>query len=292
MKAHSPLQKQQERRPAQTQPRQPGREHRMEPEPVAILDSYRGSGKLEGKAALITGGDSGIGRSVAVHFAREGADVAILYLEEDKDARKTGDLIEREGRRSLLIRGDVGDPGFCQEAVARVLDQFGKLDIVVNNAAEQHVREAIGEITPDQLERTFRTNLFAAFYVVQAAAPHLKEGDSILITTSVTAYEGHETLVDYAATKGALTTFARSLAMQLAPRKIRVNAVAPGPIWTPLIPATFPGQKVKTFGSDTLLQRAGQPCEVGPSYVFLASEDASYITGETIHVNGGRFLTS
>ncbi len=286
------LSKQQEDRPPQPQPRQPGREHEMDPRPVVIRSSYRGSGKLEGKVAIITGGDSGIGRSAAVHFAREGADVAVLFLDEERDARDTRSMVEAEKRRCVLIGGDIADPAFCTRAVNQVIDELGSLHILVSNAAEQHANPDITEITPEQIERTFRTNIFGAFFITQAALRQMPDGGCILITTSVTAYEGHETLVDYAATKGALTTLTRSLATQLAPRRIRVNAVAPGPIWTPLIPASFPGEKVQSFGADTLMGRAGQPCEVGPAYVFLASEDSSYITGETIHINGGRFVTS
>lgn len=236
---------------------------------------------------MITGGDSGIGRAVAIAFAREGADVAVLYLNEHKDAEETKRLVEQEGRRCLTIAGDVGQERFCQEAVERVVREFRRLDILVNNAAEQHPQESIEKITADQLERTFRTNIFSMFFLTKAVLPHLKEGSAIVNTTSVTAYKGSPTLLDYSSTKGAIVAFTRSLSQALAERKIRVNGVAPGPIWTPLIPSTFPEEKVETFGSNVPLKRAGQPEEVAPSYVFLASDDASYMTGQILHPNGG-----
>jgi NAD(P)-dependent dehydrogenase (short-subunit alcohol dehydrogenase family) len=276
--------------PAQKQDRQPGIESEMTPQPQDRAESYRGSGKLEGKVALVTGGDSGIGRAVAIHFAKEGADVAIVYLDEHDDAEQTQTLIERAGRSAILIPGDVGDSGFCNDAVARTIKSFGKLDILVNNAAEQHLAERLEEIDDEQLERTFRTNIFGYFFMARAALPHLKEGAAVVNTTSVTAYRGSPALVDYSSTKGAITSFTRSLAMQLAKRGIRVNAVAPGPIWTPLIPATFPPDKVEKFGTDETLGRPGQPDEVAPSYVFLASKDASYMTGQVLHPNGGEVI--
>lgn len=274
----------------QTQSSQPGIEEIMTPAPIFIRENYRGSGKLQGKSALITGGDSGIGRAVAVHFAREGADVAIVYLEEDQDAQETKSLVEAEGTRCLLIAGDVRDEAFCKEAVTRTVSEFGKLNVLVNNAAEQHPKEDIREITADQLQATFSTNIFAFFYFAQAALEHLHEGDAIINTTSVTAYHGSPALLDYSSTKGAIVAFTRSLAGSLADKKIQVNAVAPGPIWTPLIPATFDAEKVEKFGKDTPLKRPGQPAEVAPCFVFLACEDASYMSGQVLHPNGGQVV--
>jgi len=274
----------------QTQDKQPGIEEKMSPEPVVIRENYRGSGKLDGKVALITGGDSGIGRSVAVHFAREGADVAIVYLSEDQDASETKRLVEAEGKRCLLIPGDVRQQEVCQEAVGKVIREFGKLNVLVNNAAEQHPKENIEEISSAQLTNTFSTNIFSFFYFTQAALPHLHEGDSIINTTSITAYHGSPGLLDYSSTKGAITSFTRSLSVNLVEKGIRVNAVAPGPIWTPLIPATFDAEHVAEFGKDTPFKRPGQPCEVAPSYVFLACEDSSYISGQVLHPNGGQVV--
>jgi NAD(P)-dependent dehydrogenase (short-subunit alcohol dehydrogenase family) len=259
----------------------------MTPRPKAEHPGHRGSSKLQEKVAMITGGDSGIGRAVAIAFAREGADVAILYLNEHKDAEETKRLVEQEGRRCVAIAGDVGDERVCRDAVDRVMRELHRLDILINNAAEQHPQETIEKITADQLERTFRTNIFSMFFMTKAALPHLKEGSAIINTTSVTAYKGSPTLLDYSSTKGAIVAFTRSLSQALAERKIRVNGVAPGPIWTPLIPSTFPEEKVESFGSNVPLKRAGQPEEVAPSYVFLASDDSSYMTGQILHPNGG-----
>ncbi|RDI58589.1 SDR family oxidoreductase [Microvirga subterranea] len=272
--------------PPQTQEQQPGRETQMNPRPD-YEPRYPGSGRLKDKVALVTGGDSGIGRAVAVLFAREGASVAIVYLNEGEDAQETKRLVEREGGRCVTIAGDIGDPGFARAAVDRTIKEFGKLDVLVNNAAEQHPKKDIAEITPEQIERTFRTNIFGYFHVTQAAMPHLKEGAAIINTTSVTAYRGSSELLDYSATKGAIVAFNRSLAQKLAEKKIRVNGVAPGPIWTPLIPSTFDADKVKSFGANTPMKRPGQPNEVAPSYLFLACADSSYITGSVLHPNGG-----
>jgi NAD(P)-dependent dehydrogenase (short-subunit alcohol dehydrogenase family) len=276
--------------PPQQQDRQPGIESEMEPRPRAEGRGYRGSGKLEGKVALITGGDSGIGRAVAYAFAAEGADLSILYLDEHEDAKETQRRVEARGRRCLLIAGDVGDEPFCKEAVARTVRELGRLDVVVNNAAEQHEQHNLEDISAEQLERTFRTNVFSHFFITKAALPHLQEGSAIIQTTSVTAYRGSQHLMDYAATKAAIVGFLRSLSTNLAPRKIRVNGVAPGPIWTPLIPASFPAEQVKTFGGDVPLGRPGQPEEVAPCYVFLASEESSYMTGQVLHPNGGEVV--
>ncbi len=270
----------------------PGLESEMTPQPDSENHTYQGSGKLGGKVALITGGDSGIGKAVAIAFAKEGADVAIIYLSEHEDAKKTVAEVEQEGRRCLAIAGYIGKENFCKRAVEKVIQKFGQLDILVNNAAEQHSQENFEDISSEQLERTFRTNIFSQFYLTKAALPHLSEGSAIINTTSVTAYRGSESLIDYASTKGAITAFTRSLALNLAERGIRVNGVAPGPIWTPLIPSTMPKEKVAKFGQDTPLKRPGQPEEVAPSYVFLASDDASYFTGQILHPNGGEVVNA
>ncbi|RXS91868.1 SDR family oxidoreductase [Geobacillus sp. PK12] len=283
--------KQQTTLPPQHQTRQPGLQTEMNPQPVTIKDTYKGSGKLENRVAIISGGDSGIGRAVAVHFAKEGADVAIIYLNEHEDAKETKRLVEQEGRRCLAMAGDIGDEAFCKEAVKQTIEAFGKLDIVVNNAAEQHPQPNFLNITAAQLEKTFRTNVFGCFFLTKAALPHLKNGSAIINTASVTAYEGNEQLIDYSATKGAIVAFTRSLAKALVGQGIRVNGVAPGPIWTPLIPSTFKSEQVATFGANTPMKRPGQPCEVAPCYVFLASDESSYMTGQMLHVNGGKFIS-
>lgn len=275
--------------PPQHQSKQPGEQRPMQPQPVSIRDDYRGAEKLKEKTALITGGDSGIGRAVALHFAREGANVAIIYLDEDDDAFETQRLIEKEGRKALLLRGDCGSKTFCQSAVDETIKQFGGLHILVNNAGEQHMQTKLEDISEQQLRDTFNTNIFGYFFMTQAALPHLKAGSSIINTGSVTSFKGNPVLIDYSATKGAIQAFTVSLAKAVGERGIRVNEVAPGPIWTPLIPASFPEEKVAKFGSDTLMKRAGQPAELGPVYVMLACEDASYITGQIIHVNGGGY---
>lgn len=270
----------------------PGQESKMKPEPEIIRDDYEGSHKLEGKIALITGGDSGIGRSVAVHFAREGAKVAIVYYEESEDAQTTKEMVEAEDSECLIIRGDIKDRNFCEQCIKKVIDEFGGLNILVNNAAVQHVRQGIDEVELDKTEETFQTNVLSMFYLTKLAVEHLKKGDSIINTTSVVAYQGRKYLIDYGATKGAIVGFTRSLNDDLAPKGIRVNAVAPGPIWTPLIPATFDEEHVADFGKSTNIGRPGQPSEVAPAYVFLASKDASYIAGQVIHVNGGEAVSS
>ncbi|MBO2011290.1 SDR family oxidoreductase [Hymenobacter negativus] len=279
--------------PPQHQDQQPGLETEMTPQPEYIRPNYRGSGKLQDKVALITGGDSGIGRAVAVHFAREGADVAFTYKpEEEEDAYSTRQLVEAEGRRCLTLAGDLRELGFCESIVSQTVQELGKLNIVVSNAAEQFVSTDVAELSNEQFEDTFQVNFFAMVRVVKVALPHLSEGDSIIATSSINAYRGNQQLVDYTATKGAITAYIRSIAQQLAEKKIRANTVAPGPIWTPLIPASFPPEKVASFGKDTTMKRPGQPSEVAPAYVFLASEDASYITGQAIHPNGGEVLNT
>lgn len=283
--------KQQTTLPPQHQTRQPGLQTEMNPQPVTIKDTYKGSGKLKNKTAIISGGDSGIGRAVAVHFAKEGADVAIIYLNEHEDAEETKRLVEQEGRRCLAMAGDIGDETFCKEAVKQTIEAFGKLDIVVNNAAEQHPQPNFLNITAAQLEKTFRTNVFGCFFLTKAALPHLKSGSAIINTSSITAYEGNEQLIDYSATKGAIVAFTRSLAKALVGQGIRVNGVAPGPIWTPLIPSTFQSEQVAAFGANTPMKRPGQPSEVAPCYVFLASDESSYMTGQMLHVNGGKFIS-
>lgn len=278
--------------PAQEQQHQPGEQQVMHPEPEIIKSTHQGSHKLKDKVVLISGGDSGIGRSIAVLFAREGADVAIIYLEEQKDAEKTKQLVEQEGQHCLLLKEDISDPKSSEKCVAETLKVFGKINILINNAGVQYQQKDLGDISTEQLEKTFKTNIFSMFHLTKAVLPHLKEGDSIINTTSITSYHGHDELMDYASTKGAITTFTRSLSNNLMKQKkgIRVNGVAPGPIWTPLIPSSFDAETVAKFGQDTPMGRMGQPSEVAPAYLFLASDDASYITGQVIHVNGGEIV--
>ena len=276
--------------PAQEQDRQPGRRAPMHPKPRAEMRDYRSADRLQGKVALVTGGDSGIGRAVAIGFAREGADVAIVYLEEHEDAEDTKGLIEETGRRCVTIAGDVGDEAFCRQAVAQAVEVLGRLDILVNNAGEQHPQDRLEDISAAQLERTFRTNIFGMFHLTKAALAHLPDGGAIVNTTSVTAYRGSSHLIDYAATKGAIVAFTRSLAQNLEERRIRVNAVAPGPVWTPLIPASFPAEHVEQFGAKTSLGRPPEPDEIAPCYIFLASDDAICMTGQVLHPNGGEIV--
>lgn len=283
-----PKDQQQTPQPPQQQDRQPGIEQEMSPAPASAMENWKASGKLIGKAALITGGDSGIGRAVAIGFAKEGADVAILYLDESEDAEDTKRRVEAEGRRCIAIAGDVGDPAFCRSAVEQAMKALGHLDILVNNAAEQHLTEDFTQIPEEQVERTFRTNILGMFWMTKYALPHIPKGGAIINTTSITAYQGNPGLIDYASTKGAIVAFTRSLAKALTEKGIRVNGVAPGPIWTPLIPASFPAEGSAKHGQGAPMQRAGQPDEVAPSYIFLASNaDSSYISGQVLHPNGG-----
>ncbi len=270
---------------------QPGREHEMELKPIFEHENYSGYKRLEGKTAIITGGDSGIGRAVAVAYAKEGCNVAIIYLEEDKDAHEVLEHIEKSGSKGIAIKGDITDPEFCKTSVEKVIDAFKQLDILVNNAAVQYPQKSILDISNEQLEKTFRTNIFSFFYMTKEALPFLKEGSSIINTSSITAFAGNPKLIDYSSTKGAISSFTRSLAISLSEKKIRVNQIAPGPIWTPLIPSTFSKEHVEAFGDDTPLKRPGQPIELAEAYVFLAWERASsYITGQTIHINGGKII--
>lgn len=272
---------------------QPGIEEYMNPLPIYSLDRYINDGKrLKNKIAIITGGDSGIGRAISLAFAREGAKVVIVYLNESKDANRTLELIKAENSEGMAIEGDIGEENFCTEVVKKTIEKFGTVDILINNAAEQHTSNSIVQITSEQLIRTFKTNIFSAFYMTKAVLPYMKEGNCIINTTSVTAYHGNETLIDYSSTKGALTSFTRSLSLSLANMGIRVNAVAPGPVWTPLIPSSLKKNEYQKFGSKVPLKRPAQPIELAEAYVFLASEGASFITGETIHVNGGEIVNS
>ena len=286
----SETKEQQENQPAQHQDKQPGLESEMTPRPAYEGEKQDVFSKLAGKVAIITGGDSGIGRAVAVAFAREGADVAISYLDEHEDAKETKWQVEQYGQRCVLIPGDISTEAHCNQIVQDTVDVFGTIDILVNNAAVQYPQENFEDITAEQLEKTFRTNIFSHFFLTKAALKYLKKGSSIINTTSVTAYRGSIHLVDYASTKGAIVGFTRSLSGNLADKGIRVNGVAPGPIWTPLIPASFPAEHVASFGSDVPMKRAGQPEEVATCYVFLASEDSSYMTGQVLHPNGGEII--
>lgn len=273
--------------PGEQQDTQPGHQSEMAEQPRSKNPSHVGSGKLRGKVAIITGGDSGIGRAVAVAFAKEGADIAISYYNEHEDAEKTCRMVRDEGRQCFAVAGDIGREELSQNLVEEVQLKYGRLDVVVNNAAEQHPQPSITDITAEQLERTFRTNIFGMFFLTKAALPYLKKGAAIINTSSVTAYKGSPQLLDYSSTKGAIVAFTRSLSLNLVEKGIRVNAVAPGPIWTPLIPSTFDKEKVESFGRDVPMGRPGQPEEVALSYVFLASDDSSYMSGQTLHPNGG-----
>ncbi|GGE73484.1 SDR family oxidoreductase [Priestia taiwanensis] len=273
--------------PPQHQTRKPGIEARMNPIPVTDNVQYKGSGKLQGKTAIITGGDSGIGKAVTLAFVKEGANIAIVYLDEHEDAKKTKQLIEQYGGRCVLFAGDIGDETFCQSVVQQTMDTYGGIQILVNNAGEHQPQNGLENIEKTQLQKVFATNVFSYFYFAKACLPHFTEGASIINTTSVTAYKGNEKLLDYSATKGAIVSFTRSLSQSLVSKGIRVNGVAPGPIWTPLIPSSFPAHEVAMFGTDVPMKRAGQPYELAASYVYLASDDSSYMTGQILHLNGG-----
>jgi NAD(P)-dependent dehydrogenase (short-subunit alcohol dehydrogenase family) len=274
--------------PPQHQNVQPGLEYLMKPIPISDNPEYKGSGKLEGKVAIITGGDSGIGRAIAIGFAKEGANMVITYMPHERlDAEATKQIVESFGQRVLLIEGDLRQPDFSKEVVRRTMDCYGKLDILILNQGVQYPQESILDISDEQLENTYRTNIFPHFYMTKAGLPYLKPGSSIISTASVTAYAGAPLLVDYSSTKGAIVSFTRSLSLQLVLKGIRVNAVAPGPIWTPLIVSSYSSEYVKTFGLETPMKRAGQPFELAPTYIYLASDDSSFVTGQVLHVNGG-----
>ncbi|PYZ93984.1 NAD(P)-dependent oxidoreductase [Salipaludibacillus keqinensis] len=290
MKFSDVSQTQKNGQPEQMQQRQPGFESEMNPEPLYDDPNYVGTGKLKDKVVLLTGGDSGIGRAAAIALAKEGAKLSLVYLDEHEDAQKTKSIVESYGSDCLLLSGDVGEEDFCFSAVKQTVERFGGLNCLINNAAEQHFQENIEDISLEQLDRTFKTNIYSAFHFVKAAKPHLKSGDTIINTVSIVAYQGMPVLMDYSATKGALVALTRSLSENLVSKGIRVNAVAPGPIWTPLIPASFPASKVAKFGTSSPMGRPGQPAELAPSYVYLASDDSSYISGQVIHINGGTIV--
>ena len=265
-------------------------EAKMDPEPIYDNPTHKGYGRLSNKVAIVTGGDSGIGRAISVAYAKDGADLVIVYFDSNDDADKTKKIVEEYGSRCILMNGDLGESGFSKKIIEKTISEFHRIDIIVNNAAEQHPKDSLEEISDDQLERTFRTNIFSMFYLVREALPYLKEGAAVINTNSVTSYAGNPQLIDYSATKGAITSFTRSLSLNLASRKIRVNQVAPGPIWTPLIPSTFSGDDVKNFGKNVPLDRPGQPVELAEAYVFLASDGSTYMTGQTLHINGGEII--
>ncbi|RKD24545.1 NAD(P)-dependent oxidoreductase [Ammoniphilus oxalaticus] len=273
--------------PPQHQDQQPGIESLMNPRPIFDNPNYKASDKLLNKVAIVTGGDSGLGRAISVAFAKEGADVVIVYYNEHEDAKETQHYVESQGRRCLLLPGDIGDENFCRKVVDQTIQKFNKIDILVNNAAEQHVQQNLEDITTDQLMKTFQTNFFGLFFLTKLVLPHLGQGSAIINSASLTAYEGNKLLMDYSATKGAIVSFTRSLSKSLAEKGIRVNGVVPGTVWTPLIPASFPADQVADWGNTNPMKRAGQPSEIAPAYVFLASDDASYITGQMIHATGG-----
>lgn len=278
--------------PPQHQSHQPGHQTKMKPEPRGEMEDYVGSNKFQDKVVVVTGGDSGIGRAVSIGFAKEGARVVIVYKDEHEDAKKTQKLIQKLDQPCILLPGDISEQAFCQQVIDKTIAEFGRLDVLINNAAVQFPAEELDDISPEQLELTFRTNFFSQVWLAQAALKHMQEGCSIINTTSITAYQGNVELIDYASTKGAIRAFTYSLANNLAKKGIRVNAVAPGPIWTPLIPASFDAEHVASFGSDTPMGRPGQPDEVAPCFIFLASEDASYITGQILHPNGGKIVNA
>lgn len=278
--------------PSQSQDTHPGLENLMNPKPVFDDSGYIPSNKLKGKVALITGGDSGIGRAVACAYAKEGADISIVYFNEHDDAAETKRIIESLGRKCIIIPGDISDEDFCKIAISQTVNEFKKIDVLVNNAAVQYTQNSIEDITVEQLEKTFKVNIFSMFYLCKAVMPHFKPGCCIINTASITAYKGNKTLIDYSASKGAIVTFTRSLALNLCSRNIRVNAVAPGPIWTPLIPSSMTADEVTKFGSNTPIGRPGQPVELAPAYVFLASNESSYMNGAVIHINGGSFMSN
>jgi NAD(P)-dependent dehydrogenase (short-subunit alcohol dehydrogenase family) len=279
------------KQPAQHQDKQPGNEYEMDPQPVYDSDEP-GLDRLQNKVAIITGGDSGIGRSVAIHFAKEGADVAIVYLDEHEDAQQTAEAVRKYGKEALLIPTDIADEKNCEVAVEKTINRFGHIDILVNNAAIQFEQHDIADISAEQLERTFKVNIFSQFHMTKFVSPHLTDGSTIINTASITAYRGNEVLMDYSSTKGAIIAFTRSLAQSMIKKGIRVNAVAPGPVWTPLIPASFPPEKVAKFGKDIPMGRPAQPAEIAPCYVFLASKESVFITGQVLHPNGGTIVNT